>query len=186
MPGTKRPSRKAHPKHGRRISRIVHPLDGLAVLYGSRKAAIAASPVERARAAQLARPLNEGERRNVAMHFNASIQAIVSGAGTPAHYDNLMYGVHVGIVLAERGFGQNCLHDFYAAMEGLARMNERYTQRQIMGFDGEGLRAIRGINDLHDQQLVVATQGEIKSAVEEVRRRVQEVVAEMAPAQAAA
>jgi hypothetical protein len=186
MPGTKRPRRKAQRENTRRVGRTVHPLDGMAVLYGRRKEAIAAASAAQARTAQLARPLNEEERRAVAMHFNASIQAIVSGSGTPAHYDNLMYGVHVGIVLAERGFGQNCLHDFYCAMEGLARMNERYTQRQIMGFDGEGLRAIRAINDLHDQQLAVATQGEIKSAIEEVRRRVQDVVAEMTVDQAAA
>lgn len=186
MAGTKRPRRKAHQKTARRVKRVMHPLDSMAVLYGRRKADIDASPAAQVRAAKLALPLNEEERRTVAMYFNASIQAIVSGVGLPAHYDNLMYGVHVGIVLAERGFGQDCLHDFYAAMEGLARMNERYTQRKIMGFDGEGLRAIRAINDLHDQQLAVATQGEIKSAIEEVRRRHQDAATEVCASRAAA
>lgn len=177
MAGNNSPRRKAQDKSIARVPCTVHALDGMAVLMGRRRADLAAVPQTRQQAALMALPLNEDERKAVATHFNAAIVAIVSGVGQAAHYDSLMYGVHVGIVLAERGFGEECLPEFYTAMEGLARMNERYTQRAIMGFDGEGLRAIRAINDLHDQQLAVATRTEINAAIQEVRRRVQDVAA---------
>lgn len=168
MAGNNKPNRK------RRVERVVHALDGMAVLLGRRKQGV----LDRQRAAGLM--LDGAERAAIGRGLEASVDAIVAGAGLAAHYENLFSAALMSQILCERHFGPE--HDPVCtrALEGLARMNERAANSNRFDFDVEGLLAMRRVVWVHCQQIMEAPKGWIAAAIAEMNERGAQARAEQA------
>lgn len=174
MAGNKKPGRK------QRKERVVHALDGMAVMLGRRKQAVLA----RQRADGLM--LTRAERAALGRGLEASVDAIVAGAGLAAHYNNLFSAALLSQILCERHIGAEHAPVCSEALEGLARMNERAAESGRLDFDALGLPAVRRVVWVHCQQIMEARKDQIAWAIATMNERVAEArteqAAELAPA----
>ena len=88
------------------------------------------------------------------------------------HFCMMSVAINTALVLAEMGIGTEFVKDVEAAQEGLARCHIRGTELGRWALDGDAIRDIEMALALHDEQMRVATKGQIREALAEVARRI--------------
>lgn len=131
--------------------------------------------IERRRIADQSRhPMSCERQANVCIAYQQSIEAMTGGYAESYHLDTIIYALDIGVVLAENDLGGDHIELLREAMAGIGRTKVRYLDTGRMGLDGEALIAIRAAYDLHQEQMRLATMGELQAAISEMHRRVEE------------
>jgi hypothetical protein len=101
--------------------------------------------------------------------------------GTESNGDdwaNVAGTLNTALMLAEDGYGIEHQEQFNRALEGICRAWLRSqkalqdTGKEIWRFDGPAINDIRDALELHDQQCAIATKGDIRRALAEVKNRI--------------
>jgi hypothetical protein len=119
-------------------------------------------------------PLTDERQTNVVLSYHTSIQAMRGGFAQQCHFDTIVYALNIGVILAENGIGEEYLTMLGSAMNAMRRCKDRYLKIGKFGLDGDGLKALEAVADVHQAQMEVATQGELKAAIDEMYRRIEE------------
>ena len=128
----------------------------------------------RRRADRSSQPLTPERQGNVCIAYHQAIDAMIGGYAEEYHLDTIIYALGIGVVLADTGLGAEHVELLRAAMAGAARTKDRYLAGGRIGLDGDALAAIRAAYELHQEQIRVATLGELEAAIAEMHRRVAE------------
>lgn len=117
-------------------------------------------------------PLPSENQTNVVIAYHTAIDAMTGGYAEKSHFDTLVYAMDIGVILAERGIGEEYAESIMPAMNGLIRAKGRYLKTGKFGLDGEAVTALKAVADLHEAQLQVATRGQLEAAINEMHARI--------------
>ncbi|MGI4936308.1 MAG: hypothetical protein ACRYF5_06120 [Janthinobacterium lividum] len=109
---------------------------------------------------------------NLVVSYHTSIDAMLDGRAEDNHFDSIVYALNVGLILAERGLGDQFLHLLEPALAAMHRVKRRHAERGKYLLDGDGLAAVKAVADLHRAQMEVATHQELCDAITEMHKRV--------------
>lgn len=120
-------------------------------------------------------PLDESQKRDIGLPVNLAIEAMRTGHGDMGQaWGILASSINVAVMLCEVGVGENVLDEMKKAQAGLVRCKHRAHRTGVWAFDGEGLRDVTEAIGLHEQQLAIATTGQIAHALKIVKQRVED------------
>ncbi len=80
--------------------------------------------------------------------------------------------MNMALLLAEDGYGIEHQEQFNRALEGMTRMYFRGKRTGLWRFDGLAINDVRDALELHDQQCVLVSKGDIKRAMIAVLERI--------------
>lgn len=103
-----------------------------------------------------------------------ALDAMVRGNSREEDWSMITCALNIGMVLCERDIGREYEPLFITALDGAFRAKLRADQSRVWRYDGEALRAIREALTVHDEQVKVVTKEEIRNAMNEVHRRIDE------------
>lgn len=118
-------------------------------------------------------PLAEDQHRDICIAYRASLQALLRGHGTEQAWSTLACSFNIALILAEQGIAAAAIPTIKLAQEALLRARERAQRTGKWAFEGEGIRVVLAAANIHDEQLEMATRGQIIAALNEVHRRVE-------------
>jgi hypothetical protein len=96
------------------------------------------------------------------------------GHATEENWCICVCSLNIALVLAEFGFGEECIPLLNDALEGAFRAKMRAGRNARWGFDGPAIQAITDAYEIHEQQLQYATKEQVRAALAEVHRRAAE------------
>ena len=118
------------------------------------------------------KPLEQDQQTDLGIAYRMALQSLRTGGGQEADAHTLACTLNIALVLAERGYGADWVERVKTAQVGLVRCMERGQRTGRWGLDGEAMTAMSDALSLHDEQIALATQREIREAIAEVHRRV--------------
>ncbi len=119
-----------------------------------------------------AHPISDDQVTDLAAAYWLALDAMVRGTSGEEEWSVVTCALNIALVLAEQGIGVEYERDFVAALDGAFRAKIRADEKGSWRFDGDALQAIRAALALHDQQIVAATKAQLRAAMTEVRRRI--------------
>lgn len=119
-------------------------------------------------------PLADDQTRDLGIAYRISLQTMLQGKGTKQAWCTLACSLNIALLLAEYGIEASSIPTIKLAHEALLRVRERAQRTGKWAFDGEGIRVIKDAVNIHDEQISIATRGQITAALVEVNRRVTE------------
>lgn len=117
-----------------------------------------------------ARELTESQQRDLGLCYHIAFENMLK-RGSEEDWYILASSMNVALVLAEQGYGEECIPDIKRAMESLMDCKYRADRTKRWAFDGDGVKHLRTALDIHDQQCAAATRAEIKQALLTITRR---------------
>lgn len=118
------------------------------------------------------KPLGEGHQIDLGLSYHVAFESMRKGQGQKGDFHTIACAINIALVLSERGYGSGLIDRVKDAQNGLLRCMERGERTRAWGLDGEAMSAIADALALHDDQIAAATQREIREAIAEVHRRV--------------
>ncbi|AQW28654.1 hypothetical protein ACKZDW_08000 [Ralstonia syzygii subsp. celebesensis] len=118
------------------------------------------------------KPLEQDQQTDLSIAYRMSFESLRTGHGKETDFHTIACSLNIALVLAERGYGAEWVEQVKAAQVGLVRRMERGQRTGRWGLDGEAMTAMSDALSLHDEQIALATQREIREAIAEVHRRV--------------
>ena len=118
------------------------------------------------------KPLEQDQRTDLGIAYRMSFQSLRTGTGQEHDFHTIACTLNIALVLAERGYGAEWVERVKAAQDGLMRCQGRGQNTGRWGLDGEAMTALTDALALHDEQIALATQREIREAIAEVHRRI--------------
>ena len=118
------------------------------------------------------KPLEQDQRTDLGIAYRMAFQSLRTGTGQESDFHTIACTLNIALVLAERGFGVEWVEQVKAAQDGLMRCLGRGQKTGSWGLDGPAMTALTDALALHDEQIVLATQKEIREAIAEVHRRI--------------
>lgn len=117
-------------------------------------------------------PLADDQMRDLGIAYHISLQAILRGSGTEQAWSTLACALNIALILCEQDVGAGYLPTIKIAQEALLSSRERAQKFKRWAFNGDEARVVMRAFAIHDEQIVIATRGQIVFALEEVSRRV--------------
>lgn len=117
--------------------------------------------------------LANDQARDLGIAYHASLQAMLTGHGTEQAWSTLACSINIALVLAEKGLGKDSVEIFKAAQTALIESRNRASKLGKWGFDGSGMQQVKTAFAWHDEQIRIATKGQIVDSLKEVRRRIE-------------
>lgn len=117
-----------------------------------------------------ARELTDSQQRDLGLCYHLAFENMLKRGGEEDWYI-LAGSLNVALVLAEQGYGEECIPDIKAAMEGLMDCKYRADRTGRWAFDGAAIQAMRSALAIHDQQCALAKRSEIKKALQMIAER---------------
>lgn len=117
------------------------------------------------------------QQRDISTAAHISLQAMLSGNGAETGWHTLACSTNLALVLGEKGYCAGAIPTIKLAQAALMRTWERAHAEDTRGrwvLDGEGARMLMAALNIHDEQVSRCTRGEIKEALQEVHRRIEE------------
>lgn len=119
------------------------------------------------------KPMQEGQRLDICVGAHTSLEAMLKGFGEEEHWHNLALANNYAMVMCELDI---CESRQYVdiperARRGLIEAKERGERTGRWGLSGVAIQDMRLVLDLHDQQLQLATHGEVLQAKEVIQAR---------------
>jgi len=97
----------------------------------------------------------------------AAIECISKGHGTVSHYNEIAHAINQSWILCtERGIGEEAKPYLLIAQDSMNRLAKRFKKTGKVGFDANGLHAVRRAIGLWHDQLLLCTLGEVHAAGE--------------------
>lgn len=118
-----------------------------------------------------AAPLTDDQQRDLGLSFWMSFDAMLREPCAEL-WGNLSSALNIGLVLCERGFGAEYEGEFKAAQAALVRAQQRHAGTGSWALDADAIQSIRAVLTIHDEQTRIAARGDMRAAIDEVRRRV--------------
>lgn len=117
------------------------------------------------------KPLDGGQATDLGLGYRMALECLRSGHGQEAHVHTLACTSNISLVLAERGYGSDWIGQIKLAQDGIMRCFGRGKRTGKWGLDGEGITEITKMVALHDAQMKIALQRDIRAAIDEVHAR---------------
>lgn len=118
------------------------------------------------------KPLEQDQRTDLGIAYRMAFQSLRTGPGQESDFHTIACTLNIALVLAEHGYGAEWIEQVKAAQDGLMHCLIRGQKIGSWGLDGPAMTAIGEVLPLHDEQLTLATQREIREAIAEVHRRI--------------
>lgn len=125
----------------------------------------------------LACKLAPQQRAGLRNPLRQALNNLRTGRDTASAWCELADGMNVAEQLARRGIVRDRLQVFLQAQAALQAVHTRNQQRGSMTLRADEMAALRLGRFFHFVQLDYCTQGEVKAAIEAVRRKVQQALA---------
>jgi hypothetical protein len=125
-----------------------------------------------ARAIAGVKPLEQDQKIDLGLVYRLAFNSLRSGRGKETDFHTLACAMNIALVLCECGYGGEWIEQVKAAQDGLMRCFNRGQKTGAWGLDGDAMAAMGEAMALHDEQLALARQKEIRDAVAEVQRRI--------------
>lgn len=116
--------------------------------------------------------LDGAQQVDLGMAYRGAYEALKTGHGVEGHFHTLACTANIALVMCERGFGAEYLDSAIHAQDAIVRCFARSKGLGKFLLDGDGIVAIAKLMDLHDAQLKIATNGDLRRAVDEVYLRI--------------
>lgn len=117
------------------------------------------------------KPLADDQVTDLGLTYRMALELLRCGMGEECHVHTLACTSNIALVLAERSYGADSIEQIKQAQDGIMRCFGRGRRTGKWGLDGEAITAITQMIALHDAQLVVARQKDIREAIGEVHKR---------------
>lgn len=117
-----------------------------------------------------AAPLLPDQQRDLGLNVWLSFELMTKG-GSEIAWHNLASTLNIAMRLAEVGIGAEYLSDITKAQDALVRIDYRQRRTGSWAFDAEGMAAVQAALEIHDEQMKLAERGEVRSAINEVNKR---------------
>lgn len=122
-----------------------------------------------------ASPLTAAQQGDCGAAYWLSLENLRQGDANEESWSAVVCALNIGLALCEAGFAQeDYTATFNAALTGAFRAKIRSRRTGNFRLDGEALRDIETALDVHDEQMRVATRGEVTAALCLVQNRVNE------------
>ena len=115
--------------------------------------------------------MDEGQRQDMSAPLHQAFANLRAGVMPTAAWADLADCCNVGEVLAEMGIASDRLGEFRAAQQALADIHARNQERGSWTARSSELAFLERAIELHEVQMLYASQGEFKEAIEKVKRR---------------
>ena len=102
----------------------------------------------------------------------SSLDTIIHGEGTTAHWWVLANLVNVAQCMAEEGIGPEVLPYCEKVQKSLIKAAEYYTKTRRMVLDGEGIKSIRELIEYADLQQKSISRAEFERYIEKTRNQI--------------
>jgi hypothetical protein len=123
---------------------------------------LSGNPIWRAFAKE---PISQKTQTSIGLAGRKSLYALSNGAGEFEHCKELMVTAYAGIFLAEQGYGEDLLDDFYGALAVVHECGGAFS------LDENEVCKVDVLLDLHEQQLGLAEKADLAAAIVESYRR---------------
>lgn len=117
-------------------------------------------------------PVEQSAALMIESHARLALDTIQRGKGRPEDLHTLGFASNLSLLLAEGGYGPECLDEIKAAQAALLEADERRERTGRIGFRGPGLTALRELLEVYQQQIEAATAGDVEAALDELNRRI--------------
>lgn len=115
--------------------------------------------------------IDKEQQLDLELAYRLAFQSLRSGNGQEDDFHTIACSLNIALVMAER-WNRSWLEPIKKAQDGLMRCLERSSRLGKWGLDGEAMTAISEALAVHDLQLKITTQHEIKLCIAEVHKRV--------------
>lgn len=120
------------------------------------------------------RPIRDDQVTDLSLAYRLALEAMTRGDSNEQDWSTVVCSLNIGLILCERGIGAEFEQKFIAALDGAFRARLRAGRTSAWRFDGEALLAIREAFAIHDEQIKVTAKEEMRLALLEVHRRIDE------------
>ena len=122
-----------------------------------------------------ATPLSESQATSISVLHWICFRAITeNGDATESNWTNLAQAINMGLLLAEKGIGDEHMNIVKDAQDAMMRARRRGLEHGRWMFDGDGIKAVEQALLLHDEQVRVATKGELVECLATLRKRIED------------
>lgn len=118
-----------------------------------------------------AKPIAPLRMTELGIAFWAAFHQMLHGAAKEEDWTTVTVSLNMALILAERVFKNDHVPYIVKALDGAMRSKLRAQGLGVWRYDGAAIGAIREALEIHDEQIQLATQAEIRAAFVEVLRR---------------
>jgi hypothetical protein len=119
-------------------------------------------------------PIIGADRTDLSVAYWLAFDAMTRGQSNEENWSIVTVSLNVSLILSEQGFGNEYEPYIIKALEGAFRAKVRAGRTGSWRYDGDAINAIREAFEIHDEQIKIATKDEMRSALNEVYRRINE------------
>lgn len=123
-------------------------------------------------AVEAARPIAPLQMTELGIAFWAAFHQMLHGAAKEDDWTTVTVSLNMALILSEKVFANSHAPYIVKALDGAMRAKLRAAGLNVWRYDGAAICAIREALEIHDEQIQLATQGEIHAAFTEVNRRI--------------
>ncbi|WP_342619774.1 hypothetical protein [Rhodoferax sp. GW822-FHT02A01] len=132
---------------------------------------LTANPVWRAFAKK---PVSQKTQTSIGLAGRMALYALTNGDGQYEHFRELVVTAHTGIVLAEQGYGYEMLSEFNLALDSILACRVRALNGEGYSLREQEGHSVNTLLQLHEEQVQLAEEAELASAIVEGFQRAQE------------
>lgn len=114
----------------------------------------------------------EGDLDKLRLRELSAIESFAKGVATPSEFRDLCDLLNLAETLGGLGIGPEALPVCAAVQAELLAAKERYESIGRMALTGPGLRAVRDLYDMHDQQRTAIDRSQYERAITKTRNRI--------------
>jgi hypothetical protein len=112
------------------------------------------------------------QQEELSAEYRTALVAMRMGNGDLDDFSMLTSALNTGLVMAERGFGEEYVPTFMKALDAIAQAYATYKATGKWEWDDEANEAMNDGIDIHAAQLEHALQADVLSAMAEVAKRI--------------
>ena len=117
-------------------------------------------------------PVSTKTQTSIGLAARKALYGLTNGDGRFEHFKELLVSAYAGIYLAERGYGEDLMSDFHAALKVTLECHERAINGQGYTLNEQEAHLVDNLLGLHEQQVQMADRAELASAIVESYRQV--------------
>lgn len=115
--------------------------------------------------------LSPSQLRDLMIGVHSSLKSIEDGQGAENDVIQLAIASNIALVLAENGMGAEFIPEVKEAQRYILVLQAQHEQEGVLALAGPGITAIRRMLELHDEQIKLAPEGDMRRALRIIRAR---------------
>jgi hypothetical protein len=117
-------------------------------------------------------PLASDQVTDLGLAYRLAFDAMCTGRASEENWSTVVCSLNVGQILCENGIGNEYDAWLVKALDGAFRSKLRAALGNGWGYDDRAMSHIKAALEVHDEQIQCATKEEMRDALMEVRRRI--------------